>query len=200
MQPTIPKRLCGINQRASASTTTTRHAARRRRSFPTSMSSRTAGPPALVHGVLVSTGAGMQCAWIPFARPQRWPFCWWVLVAVDHFSRRAMGIGVFVTRPDCHAVCASLGQTPRRLGATPKIGPDRHGRGRGLEQGALGKERLGFLGGPAVQLPDNLETGKLVIGRPQSRGSRNQPSSDTSSAVGSPIGSPVINSIAHPQA
>jgi transposase InsO family protein len=68
----------------------------------------------------VPTGVGMWCGWLPFALPQRWPFCWWVLVAVDHFSRRAMGVGVFATRPDCRAVCTSLGQTLRRVGATPK--------------------------------------------------------------------------------
>ena len=69
---------------------------------------------------VVPTGAGMWCAWLPFAPPQQWPFCWWVLVAVDHFSRRAMGVGVFANRPDCRAVCTSLGQTLRRVGATPK--------------------------------------------------------------------------------
>jgi len=69
---------------------------------------------------VVPTGAGMWCAWLPFALPQRWPFCWWVLVAVDHFSRRAMGVAVFANRPDCRAVCSSLGQTLRRVGATPK--------------------------------------------------------------------------------
>ena len=68
----------------------------------------------------VPAGAGMWCAWLPFALPQRWPFCWWVLVAVDHFSRRAVGVGVFATRPDCRAVCTSLGQTIRLVGATPK--------------------------------------------------------------------------------
>jgi transposase InsO family protein len=41
-------------------------------------------------------------------------------VAVDHFSRRAMGVGVFATRPDCRDVCTSLGQTLARVGATPK--------------------------------------------------------------------------------
>jgi len=69
---------------------------------------------------LVPTGAGMWCAWLPFALPQRWPFCWWVLVAVDHFSRRTMGVGVFATRPDCRTVCTHLGQALRRVGATPK--------------------------------------------------------------------------------
>ncbi len=69
---------------------------------------------------VVPAGAGMWCAWLPFALPQRWPFCWWVLVAVDHFSRRAIGIGIFATRPDCRAVCTRLGQTIRLVGATPK--------------------------------------------------------------------------------
>jgi hypothetical protein len=26
----------------------------------------------------------------PLSLPQRWPFCWWVAVVVDHFARRAM--------------------------------------------------------------------------------------------------------------
>jgi transposase len=69
---------------------------------------------------VVPAGIGMWCAWLPFALPQRWPFCWWVLIVVDHFSRRAMGLGVFATRPNCRAVCTSLGQTVRRVGSAPK--------------------------------------------------------------------------------
>ena len=69
---------------------------------------------------VVPMGPGMWCAWLPFALPQRWPFCWWVLVTVDHFSRRAMGVSVFATRPDCRAVCSSLGQMLHRVGTTPK--------------------------------------------------------------------------------
>ena len=41
---------------------------------------------------VVPTGAGLWVSWLPFALPQCWPFCWWVAVAVDHFSRRAMGM------------------------------------------------------------------------------------------------------------
>ena len=40
---------------------------------------------------VVPTGLGFWCSWLPLALPQRWPFCWWVAVVVDHFSRRAMG-------------------------------------------------------------------------------------------------------------
>ena len=68
----------------------------------------------------VPTGTGFWCSWLPFALPQCWPFCWWVLVAVDHFSRRAMGVGIFAKRPDCRAVCTHLGQTLHRLGTAPK--------------------------------------------------------------------------------
>ena len=53
-------------------------------------------------------------------RSGRWPFCWWVLVAVDHFSRSALGAGVFAKRPDCRAGCVCLGQTVRRVGTAPK--------------------------------------------------------------------------------
>ena len=69
---------------------------------------------------LVPTQMGFWTSWFPFALPQRWPFCWWVAVVVDHFSRRAMGIGVFANRPDCRTVCVSLGQMVRRVGTAPK--------------------------------------------------------------------------------
>jgi transposase InsO family protein len=68
----------------------------------------------------VPIGAGLWCPWLGCALPQRWPFCWWVLVTVDHFSRVAVGAGVFAKRPDCRAVCACLGQTVRRVGTAPK--------------------------------------------------------------------------------
>ena len=39
----------------------------------------------------VPTGAGFWAPWLPFALPQRWPFCWWLAVVIDHYSRRVMG-------------------------------------------------------------------------------------------------------------
>ncbi len=36
---------------------------------------------------VVPTGAGLWCSWLPLALPQRWPFCWWVVCAVDHLPR-----------------------------------------------------------------------------------------------------------------
>jgi len=46
----------------------------------------------------IPTAGGFWVPWIPWAMPQRWPFCWWVGVIVDHFSRRIMGFGVLVQR------------------------------------------------------------------------------------------------------
>jgi hypothetical protein len=28
---------------------------------------------------------GFWVPWLPFALPQRWPFCWWLALVVDHF-------------------------------------------------------------------------------------------------------------------
>jgi hypothetical protein len=31
---------------------------------------------------------GFRAPWPPFALPQCWPFCWWLAVVLDHFSRK----------------------------------------------------------------------------------------------------------------
>ena len=65
-------------------------------------------------------GAGFWCSWLPFALPQRWPFCWWVAVVVDHYSRRVMGITIFKAEPSAVAVRAFLGRTIAASGAKPR--------------------------------------------------------------------------------
>jgi len=52
----------------------------------------------------VPTALGFWTSWLPFALPQVWPFCWWLAVAVDHFSRRVMGFAVYPTLPSSAAV------------------------------------------------------------------------------------------------
>ena len=64
--------------------------------------------------------SGLWVPWLPFALPQRWPFCWWVAVVVDHFSRRVMGAATFYRQPTSEMVRAFLGRTIRRAKATPK--------------------------------------------------------------------------------
>jgi hypothetical protein len=50
------------------------------------------------------TSLGFWVPWLPFSLPQCWPFCWWVAVVVDHFSRRAMGVTAFKNQPTSEAV------------------------------------------------------------------------------------------------
>ena len=68
----------------------------------------------------VPTAAGFWATWLPFALPQCWPFCWWVAVAIDHFSRRVMGFAVFAKQPASLAVRAFLGRTIAKAGTAPK--------------------------------------------------------------------------------
>jgi putative transposase len=69
---------------------------------------------------VVPTSKGFWTSWIPFSRPQQWPFCWWVAVAIDHYSRRLMGFTVFAKVPESAAVRAFLGRTIGRVKEAPK--------------------------------------------------------------------------------
>lgn len=48
------------------------------------------------------------------------PFCWWVGVAVDHFSRRVMGFAVFRCQPASADVRSFLEQSSRDVGRQPR--------------------------------------------------------------------------------
>ncbi|MDH3285336.1 MAG: DDE-type integrase/transposase/recombinase, partial [Acidobacteriota bacterium] len=101
----------------------------------------------------VPTGAGLWTSWLPWALPQRWPFCWWVAVAVDHDSRRVMGWAVFESQPTSAAVRSLFDGAMRRARSRPKHMITDHGtqltakafrrwcRRRGIQQrfGAVGK-------------------------------------------------------------
>jgi putative transposase len=67
----------------------------------------------------VPIGGGFWTAWLPFSLPQRWPFCFWVAVVVDHYSRRAMGCDVYRSPPSSIEVRTFLGRTIRQVGAAP---------------------------------------------------------------------------------
>jgi len=68
----------------------------------------------------VPTALGFWTSWVPFALPQVWPFCWWVSVAIDHCSRRAMGFAVFPGQPSANAVRGFLGRLFRVAGHQPR--------------------------------------------------------------------------------
>jgi len=67
----------------------------------------------------VPTALGFWIPWVPFARPQVWPFCWWVALAVDHFSRTVMGFAVFRGEPSSAAIRRFLKGVFRRVGQQP---------------------------------------------------------------------------------
>lgn len=63
---------------------------------------------------------GLWISWLPNALPQCWPFCWWVMVIVDHFSRKAVGFAVFRKQPTSEAVTAVLDKAVEQTGKAPK--------------------------------------------------------------------------------
>jgi transposase InsO family protein len=69
---------------------------------------------------VVPTSAGFWVPWLPFARVQRWPFCWWVAVAVDHTSRLVVGFAVFKRRPNSADVSAFLARAMKRRRVNPR--------------------------------------------------------------------------------
>ncbi len=68
----------------------------------------------------VPTSLGFWTSSLPFALPQRWPFCWWIAVSVDHYSRRVMGIAVFEQQPTSNAIRKFLARAMRKAGGNPK--------------------------------------------------------------------------------
>jgi transposase InsO family protein len=68
----------------------------------------------------VPTSAGFWTTWLPFSFAQSWPFCWWVAVVIDHWSRRSLGLAVFKRRPTVDEICLVLDEAARRAGRAPK--------------------------------------------------------------------------------
>jgi transposase InsO family protein len=69
---------------------------------------------------VVPTATGFWVPWLPFAQLQRWPFCWWVAVVIDQFSRRVLGFALFAKMPDSKDVCELLDRLTRRRHIRPK--------------------------------------------------------------------------------
>ncbi|HTL53071.1 MAG TPA: DDE-type integrase/transposase/recombinase [Planctomycetota bacterium] len=69
---------------------------------------------------LVPTLLGFWLPMVPFALLQRWPFCWWVAVAKDHFSRKIMQMDVFKSQPSARRMGTFLKQAVAETGRAPK--------------------------------------------------------------------------------
>ena len=68
----------------------------------------------------VPSSAGFWASWSPFALPQCWPFCWWVAVVIEHYSRRVMGVATFKNSPTSVSVQRFLEHAMNSAGAAPK--------------------------------------------------------------------------------
>jgi transposase InsO family protein len=69
---------------------------------------------------LMPTSDGFRAPWLPFSLPVRWPFCWWIAVVVDHFSRRTIGFAVFRKEPSSEQMTEVLECAVQRVGQAPK--------------------------------------------------------------------------------
>jgi len=69
---------------------------------------------------VVPIGGGFWVPWLPFSLPQCWPFCFWVAVILDNYSRRVMGTDVFYGQPTSEKVRAFLGRTISNVGSAPE--------------------------------------------------------------------------------
>jgi transposase InsO family protein len=74
----------------------------------------------LVDLTIMPTAAGFWVPWLPFAIVQRWPFCWWIVAVIDHFSRTAVGHAEFRQQPTAGEVVRVLGRAVRNVGRAPK--------------------------------------------------------------------------------
>ncbi len=63
---------------------------------------------------------GFWSAISPFSLPQRWPFCHWLAVAEDHFSRRLIGIDLFASEPSSKQITDFLNCVFDSIGAAPR--------------------------------------------------------------------------------
>jgi transposase InsO family protein len=69
---------------------------------------------------VVPTALGFWVPWVPFAQWPGWPFCWWVTVVLDHYSRKALACGVFKRAPKAGQVVGVLESTVQKVGRAPK--------------------------------------------------------------------------------
>jgi transposase InsO family protein len=68
----------------------------------------------------VPTGSGFWVPWVPFALPQSWPFCWWIAVVIDHFSRAVVGFALFRDHPTSGDIQGVLERAVRHMGYGPR--------------------------------------------------------------------------------
>jgi len=68
----------------------------------------------------VPVAVGFWVPWLPNALQQYWPFCWWLAMVIDHYSRRVMSFAVFRKPPTSIDIRAFLGRAIAKARAKPK--------------------------------------------------------------------------------
>ena len=68
----------------------------------------------------VSIAAGFWSSIFPFSLPQRYPFCWWIAIIIDHYSRRVVGFAVFKSPPTSQQMTGALDKALERVERKPK--------------------------------------------------------------------------------
>jgi transposase InsO family protein len=76
---------------------------------------------------VVPTSAGFWVPWLPGSVVRRWPFCWWVAIVLDHFSRAVVAKAVFRKEPTAGQSCALLDAAVARAQRAPKYTITDHG-------------------------------------------------------------------------
>jgi transposase InsO family protein len=77
------------------------------------------GHPWHVDLTVVPTGPGFWLPWFPFSFAVTFPFCFWVGVVLDHFSRSVVATRAFCKEPTAAEVCALLDSAFRSAGRCP---------------------------------------------------------------------------------
>ena len=62
---------------------------------------------------------GFWVPWAPFCLAQVWPFCWWVIVVIDQFSRAVIGFAVFKKQPSADQVVVFMTKAVHAVGRPP---------------------------------------------------------------------------------
>ncbi|MDP6810880.1 MAG: DDE-type integrase/transposase/recombinase [Kiritimatiellia bacterium] len=65
---------------------------------------------------IVPSGGGFWASWCNTALPQCWPFCWWVLVILDHYSRKCLAFAVFPGQPSARDTIRVIDKATRHHG------------------------------------------------------------------------------------
>jgi hypothetical protein len=68
----------------------------------------------------IPTLLGFWIPWFPKCWEQHWPFCFWTLVVIDHYSRKAMLLHCFRGRPTATEVTDTLDIAIAMVGKAPK--------------------------------------------------------------------------------